>query len=231
MPTAQVADIFDSLKQQIVHYDLKPRERLTESGLASRYGSSRTPIREALRKLEQEGWILLVPHQGYYVRDFSLRELEDVYELRIGIERFGAGLAARRMNPEQYEPLHAFWSQPPRARDPDSLPGRDGDRPSELSLLRADEEFHEAIAAASGNAELLRHVCSLNERIRIIRRIAFGRPGEVDRMYEQHLQVLEAIHAGRVAEAEQGMEAHISQSRTTIIDLAQEGLARVYLKS
>jgi DNA-binding GntR family transcriptional regulator len=67
--------------------------------------------------------------------------------------------------------------------------------------------------------------------VRIIRRIGFGRPDEVARTYTQHLSILELIHAGRAPEAEHAMEVHISESRATIIQLAQEGLARVYLKA
>lgn len=219
MGTAQTTDIFTSLKERIIHYELRPRERLTEAGLAAQYGLSRTPVREALRKLEQEGWVVLIPHQGYYVRDFSVKELDDIYEVRIALERFAVRLAAERMGAEQYADLHAFWGRPEPAQEIDNL-----------AMLRADESFHESIARATGNGELLRALRSINERIRIIRRIDFTDPERIRQTYQQHLRILELLHR-RDAAAEEAMEAHIRESKATIIRLAREGLGRIYLKN
>ena len=220
MARVAVTEVYQALKNRIIRYELKPNQRLTEAGLADEFAISRTPVREALRLLAQEGWIVMTPHAGYSVRDFSLKELDDLYEVRIALERLAVSLAARHMPPDLFHRLYAFWSRPEQH-----------DNEDHLEMLRRDEGFHESLASASGNAELLRQLRSINERIRIIRRIDFTRNPRVAATFRQHAQVLEFLRDGRVDRAEGAIEDHIRQSKAMVVQLAQEGLARIYLKA
>ncbi len=106
--TTQVAA---HIRQLILSRSLRPRERLVQSELAEQLGVSRTPIREALHKLETDGLVTISPHKGATVADFSLSELEDIYSVRIAIEGYGAFLAAQRVTEAELERLEALVKQ------------------------------------------------------------------------------------------------------------------------
>ena len=97
--------VSDVLRQAIKDGVLKPGERLMEIRLAEELGVSRTPIREAIRKLEQEGFVVMVPRRGTYVADISLKDISQVFEIRGALEELAAGLAAERITPDELERL------------------------------------------------------------------------------------------------------------------------------
>lgn len=172
---------------------------------------SRTPAREALRRLEQEGWLVLVPRQGYTVRAYSIREVNQVYDLRVAIERHTARTAAARAP-------HAALGR--LAREWEALEGRRRSM-SPLAWLDADEAFHGAIAEVTGNEELTGILQQINERIRIIRRIDFSRPERATRTRADHLEIVGLIQARRPAAAADRMERHILESKESVKALAQ----------
>jgi DNA-binding GntR family transcriptional regulator len=210
--------VYAALKDRIVQFELRPKERLTEVQLAHEFATSRTPVREALFKLEREGWVVNRPHQGYTVRDFSLEELDDIYEVRIALEWLSVRLACANMPTDDLERLITFWSDPTANASLDPL-----------VMLRCDEDFHVAIAAGTGNQELVRHLQNTNERIRIIRRIDFTKEERVQQTFREHAHILSLIRRKDVETAQKAMEGHIRISKGSINALANEGLARVYL--
>ena len=210
--------VYSALKQRIVQFELRPNERLTEVQLAQEFATSRTPVREALFKLEREGWVVNRPHQGFAVRNFSLSELDDIYEVRIALEWLSVRLACANMAAHDLERLINFWSHPAANASPDPL-----------IMLKHDEDFHVAIADGTGNQELVSQLQHTNERIRIIRRIDFTKEARVKQTFKEHARILELIRRKDVEAAQEAMEAHIRISKGSIRALADEGLARVYL--
>ena len=97
--------VSETLRQAIKDGVLKPGERLMEIQLADELGVSRTPIREAIRKLELEGFVVMVPRRGTYVADISLKDIAQVFEIRSALEELAAGLAAERITPDELEYL------------------------------------------------------------------------------------------------------------------------------
>ncbi len=215
---AQSEGVYDALKERIIEFKLRPNERLTEIQLADEFETSRTPIREALLKLEREGWVVSRPHHGYTVRDFSIAELDDTYDVRIALEWLSVRLACERMVAAEIDRLEDFWSRPQDHATGDAS-----------AMLRCDEEFHESVARASGNQELVRHLRNTNERIRIIRRIDFTRNERIDLTFREHAAMLRLIRKQDVAAAQQAMENHIRASRDCVARIATEGLAQVFL--
>ncbi|HEV2356881.1 MAG TPA: GntR family transcriptional regulator [bacterium] len=203
--------VYRVLKDKVLDYILRPGQRMTEEQVAEDLHVSRTPAREALRRLEQEGWLTLVPHQGYYVRAFTTREVDEIYELRIGVERHTARISAERGAPEALARLDAAWTEMQRA------PAA-GDA---LVWLRADEEFHYGVAASTGNRELAGALRRINERIRIIRRIDYTRHERAASTIREHLEILARIRAGDAASAADRMERHILESKASVKALAQ----------
>lgn len=97
--------VSETLRKAIKDGVLKPGERLMEIQLAEELGVSRTPIREAIRKLELEGFVVMVPRRGTYVADISLKDIAQVFEIRSALEQLSAGLAAERITPDELEDL------------------------------------------------------------------------------------------------------------------------------
>ncbi|HLY64569.1 MAG TPA: GntR family transcriptional regulator [Chloroflexota bacterium] len=218
--SGQAHVVYTTLKERIIDFQLKPNERLTEVQLAAEFSTSRTPVREALLKLEREGWVVNRRHHGYTVRDFSIAEIDDVYEVRIALEWLAVQLACDRMSSMELDRLQDFWSNPV---------GNASSNPA--VMLQYDEDFHESIARSTNNQELLRHLCNIDERIRIIRRIDFTSSHRIETTFREHAAVLELIRTKDAAAAQQAISDHIRASRACVKMLASEGLAQIYLGS
>lgn len=210
----QADTIYAALRELIVQSQFRPGQRLTEAELAARFGSSRTPVREALRKLERDGWIVLVPHRGCHVRQFTVRELDDTYEVRIALERLSVALAIRQGDAAILRRLAARWAA---FADPP-------DEDSGLEMLAADEEFHETLARCSGNVQLIEHLKRINEQIRIVRRIDFTRAERRAQTISDHRTILSHVLDHDVMQAQAAVEDHVRVSKAAV-----KSLARIYL--
>ncbi|MDR7521131.1 MAG: GntR family transcriptional regulator [Armatimonadota bacterium] len=210
--------IFDDLKGRIVRFDLRPGERLLEEDLARQWHASRTPIREACKRLVQAGLIRAVPRRGYYVREINLPEVEELYEVRVALEAFAVTLATERGRGADWEALARRW-----ARVPDPLPSPD-------TMLELDEGFHLAVAEAGGNRALLEYLRMVNERIRAVRAKDFTNPDRIRTTYAQHAGIVRLIATGDAAGASGAMQAHILESKANVVNAVKELLAAVYLR-
>jgi DNA-binding GntR family transcriptional regulator len=195
--TQQVAE---EIRMEILRNVLRPGTRITEEGLAERYGLSRTPIREALRLLTRESLLVHVPRAYYEVATINLDEMDDLYTMRVAIEERVAERIARLGASGGLAALLEFWNAPPT------------DLGENVQLVFADEHFHEALAAASGSTVLAPMLRNLNNRLHALRMRDFLDPGRVRRTYEQHSAILEALlkRDGRLAASL--LRAHIWQS-------------------
>ena len=147
--------VFKTLRQAILKGALEPGERLMEIQLAERLGVSRTPIREAIRKLELEGLVLMIPRKGAVVAEITVTDLEDVLEVRMALEELAVKLACRKITEEQ---LNAMRQREEIFRK--SLYGDDV-----AACAQADMEFHDAIYAATGNSRLVQILNNLREQM------------------------------------------------------------------
>lgn len=210
--------IFDDLKSRILRYELRPGERLLEGELARQWGASRTPIREACKRLVQAGLVRVAPRRGYYVREIDLTEVEELYEARIALEAFAVSLAVDRGGGTDWSPLAGLWSRPP-----DPLPAPD-------AMLDLDEGFHLAIAEAGGNRTLVDYLRSVNERICAVRAKDFGDPQRIRITYLQHSHILQRVVDGDSPGAVAAMRDHILESKANVLTAVKELLASVYLR-
>lgn len=200
--STRAGELADRLRRDIASGTFAGGERLTEGALAERYGTSRTPVREALRVLTQEMLLDHVPNWGHRVSRLRLSDLDDLYAVRLGVERQsvvrladGVGdLGAVR------ELLHVWDVKPDAYR-------------ADVNLVFADEAFHESLAAASGGTVLQPALQLINRRLHSLRIREFIDEDRVRRTYEQHASILHAILDADPALASALMQSHILEGQ------------------
>ena len=186
--------------------------RLVEEQLAERYDTSRTPVREALRRLEGDGHVVRDRSGGLRPNPPRVSAMRELYAVRTVLE----DLAVRTANPEHLDGLHEEWLELRVERD------------ESPDFVYADEGFHEALAHASGNGATERYLRDINERIRVIRIHDFTTPDRIEATVEEHLEILEALYAGRSDAAAALMRVHIERSADVVERRVGELLARMF---
>jgi DNA-binding GntR family transcriptional regulator len=205
---ARLADgAYAQLKQDIFDFKLVPGDRFSEAEVAERLGISRTPVREALFRLQSEGYLDVTARSGWVVRPLDFELFEHLYDLRMVLETTAVRrLCERATTPgDALEALTAIWLVAPEERL------ADGQRVAEL-----DERFHMALVDASGNPELARVHREVTERIRIIRRLDFTQRERIEITYDEHAGILRAILAHRVDDALRMLCTHIDASKAEV---------------
>ena len=214
------APVYERLKSDIFEFRLMPGTRFSENEVARRARVSRTPVREALFRLEREGYLEVHPKSGWSVRALDFEALDHLYDARVviecaAVERLCAG------NPRAaLAGLEKVWLVAPRSRLSDGA-----------RVARLDEEFHTTLVAAAGNPELARIHHTITERIRIVRRLDFTHPERVVYTYLEHGQILRAILARRSARAVALLRAHIASSKAEVRKISLHRLHLAHLDS
>jgi len=197
------------LKQDIFDFRLLPGDRITESHIAERMGASRTPVREALLRLQRESYVDVLFRNGWQVKPFDFRYFEELYDIRIVLECSAVDRLCQRTRDTAtqttLQQLKQQWSLPPTERTTGG--------PATCAM---DEAFHGQLVAAAGNREMTRIHQDLTERLRIVRRLDFTQPARIDATYDEHSAILQAIKEGRAAEARLHLQQHIASSRQAV---------------
>lgn len=187
------------LEQAIYDGRFQPGDRLNEASLAVELGTSRGPIREAIRILTGYGLVVAVPHKGVFVRQLSVREIVEISDLRALVFGFAAGLAADNRTREDCEHLAAILDKMDRAAE-------EGDKDG---YFRANLEFHGAIVALAPSVRAQRLYGDLVKELHVLRREDFNNSGNMRRSNIEHRRVYEAIVKGDPEEARKTAEEHI----------------------
>ena len=197
--------VYARLKADIFEFRLLPGDRFTENQLAVRLAVSRTPVREALFRLEREGYLQVHYRSGWSVRPLDFEQFDHLYDFRIVIECAAAKRLCDQLERPQLEPLKALWLIPTEERESDGA-----------IVARIDEAFHAELVAAAGNPEMLRCHEDLTERMRIIRRLDFTESGRIAATYQEHGQILRAVLRRRVDQAQLLLRTHIETSKSEV---------------
>ena len=207
--------VLEAIREAIINGTLKPRERLMEIQLADELGVSRTPIREALRKLELEGFIVMVPRKGAYVADLSFKDIADVFEIRAAPGGAAAGLAAGEL-PTRVGEMERYLVE-----KADAIARNDMER-----LVEVDTGFHDIIYRASRNERLTSIINNLREQIQRFRTMSLAYPGRSKRSLEEHRNIIEAIQSRDAQLARQVAQEHIENAETSMIEaIKKDGLS------
>ena len=212
----RVESVYRQLKAMAVDFRLRPGERLNEGVLARDLGTSRTPLREALNRLVAEGLVTLQPGRGFCCRSLDAETVFDLYELRAVLECAAVGLACARATDAGLAGLEATL-----AAQADTA----GKTVREVTA--GDEAFHVAIAELSGNSELLRQLCGINERIRYIRWIDMQ--SRVRTTKGEHCTIMAALKARDAATAVAAMRGHIAKRMDQVVAAVREGYSSIYV--
>ncbi|WP_244539671.1 GntR family transcriptional regulator [Methylobacterium sp. 174MFSha1.1] len=186
-----VRQVARRLTDAIVQGRLAPGAKVAEAAVARELGISRAPVREAARLLESQGLLRASPRRGFFVRELSAQDVDELYDLRLCVERHAAVEAARRLTPAIRDGLRrqlALMRDLARHDDP-------------ALIVEADYEFHRLICAASGNGRLLRLFDGLASELRIVIGLIgrlYDDPEEIARTHEPVLEAIEAGHPERI---------------------------------
>jgi DNA-binding GntR family transcriptional regulator len=199
--------VFNTLKEAIISGELKPGERLMEVKLAEKMGVSRTPVREAIRKLELDGLVEMLPRKGAHVAELSVKNIMDVLEVRASLDGLATSLAAERIKDEEIKNLEQILSQFKSYAEKDNLQG----------TIKKDVEFHDLIYSASRNDKLIQIACKLREQIQWFRVIYLKDYSRHEALIKEHQEIYEAISRRNGEQARIYAQKHIKKQQENII--------------
>ena len=199
--------VFNTLRQAILIGELKPGERLMEIHLADRLGVSRTPIREAIRKLEREGLVTVKPRRGAEVAQITEKSMNDVLEVRRALDALCAELACERITAERLEALKD-------ACDSFEQSVQTGDN---KKIAQADVALHDIIVQATGNQRLIQLVNNLSEQMYRYRFEYIKDSSQHQRLVEEHRVIYQSLVRKDRETAAEAARIHIDNQKKAII--------------
>jgi len=199
---------YEQLENAILTGELKPRERLVENDLASRLGVSRTPVREALRRLEERGLVRILPHRGAVVSDISTAEVESIYSVRIHLESLASRIACERIGPEGVK----------RVEEMEVAYEAEAARKMIRSLMRANDRFHDAIYIAAENPCLFELIQQLRRQVHAVRFYAWAQPERIVRSLTEHRRMLGVLRERDGERLAKLTQEHLRVAQDTYLD-------------
>lgn len=200
--------VYEELKMQILTGKIAPGARLMEVELAESMGVSRTPVREAIRKLEKEGLVTIEPRRGAYASRISVKDMVDILEVRQDMEGLAAYLASSRMTPQQMKKLEEISEEYDKAV-------KDGNM---TDMIKYDSAFHNLIVESCNNSILMMMINKLQELVLRFRYIYYDNFKSAEKMPEEHRIIMNAICEGRAGEAREAADAHIERIKYGVIN-------------
>ncbi len=204
--------VFNTLRQAILKGELKPGERLMEIQLAQRLGVSRTPIREAIRKLELEGLVTMVPRKGAEVAQITEKSLRDVLEVRGALEELTIQLACTKMNDKILADLNEAHTRFKQAINSKDL----------TKIAECDVIFHDVIYDATQNEKLIQILNNLREQMYRYRMEYIKDSKTHKRLIEEHEEIIKMLKTADVDGARKAIRTHIDNQELTVINLIKD---------
>lgn len=205
--------VYLELKHKILTGEIVSQTRLMEIDLSEKMNVSRTPIREAIKRLADDGLVKVEPRRGAYVANISIKDMLDVFEVREDMEGFVAKLAAQRINEEEKEELRKIASEYEEALSKTE---------DKENIIELDEKFHNYIVSCCGNetlSELVKYVQELSLRFRYL---YYNDYSLYESTAEQHNRIMEAINSGRAEEARTEADAHVKALKEFVFELGKK---------
>jgi DNA-binding GntR family transcriptional regulator len=220
--TTQADRVYSQLRERLLRGDMPVARRLVEQQLAAEFNTSRTPVREALRRLEGDGHIVRDRGGGVCPSPPSVKSMRELYEVRVALEELCARRAATSGDRGRIEAIEQDWRALDAAwQDPGGqLRGPD--------FVYADEGFHRALAAASGNDVAESLLGDLNDRIRILRIHDFTTDDRIGATIAEHLEIVGSVLSRDADAAAAFMRAHVQRSALVVRERVGSALARMF---
>lgn len=198
---------YQELKRIILGRQIPPGENLNEGELARALGISRTPVREAINRLEKEGLVEIIPQRGAFVVQFSAKDVLELFLIRENLEGLAAKLAAERMDEKNLAKLESCvqgFTEPFSKKDI-------------KRYSREDFRFHQTIVSLSEAQRLINLISSLHDHIRMFRLTTVGLSGRMKTSLAEHREIIESFRKRNPEECEQKMRRHIRQVRDGVM--------------
>lgn len=209
------------VKRLILSGAYRPGQRVKEAELAQALGISRSPVREAVMNLANEGLITLHPQRGAFVREFGLKEVRELFEVREAVEVHAVRLAAQRAGEHELSKLKEFLQATER-----TLQENEADPNSSLTSMYpypVDLDFHREIAVLARNERLTHYVVEINIQLRLARvKSTVSRPERAREAYDEHVQIYEAFKRRDPDEAERAMKSSLRNGLRNVEEISGE---------
>lgn len=218
----RAAELCTILKNRIIRWEYPPGHRFTEEEICKEFGVSRSPVRETLRMLEEQGLVDKIPYRGCTVRQPDVQTINELYDVRCILElSVVEQLATEGIPVDVWGSLSETWIAFSRVAHWSEV--------ADVDLAQEDRTFHETLAQAGGNRTLLDMLCTINERLHFMRMIDITTVERLGETCRQHLQILDAIANNNASAAKEGMRLNIEGARQHVKVAIKEALARAYL--
>lgn len=209
-PLALYQEVAERLRQRIFSHELAPGTWIDEQTLAQQYGISRTPLREALKVLASEGLVTLKPRRGCYVTEISERDLDEIFTVMALLEGQCARESTLKATAAEHTALERIHADLQKAARSGDING----------FFEANQAFHQHLQEIADNRWLLHVIADLRKVIKLSRHHSLFSEGRLEQSLIEHRQILDALIAGKEAEAEKHMRAHIASGRIALARMA-----------
>jgi len=200
------------MEEAILSGQFKPRERLIEMDLISTYGVSRTVIREALKKLEAKGLVRTTPYRGAVVADLTLEEVEEIYFVRVELERIAARLVLKHITSKEIQELKRLAKEVERHL-----------REKTHQMIERDSEFHRTLFRACRNRYLFDMIDFLRTKAHIVRFNAWSIPHRIEQSISEHREMIKAIVDRNLSQFEKLIIKHLTFSKDSYMSQLKGG--------
>jgi DNA-binding GntR family transcriptional regulator len=200
------------LKNQILNFKLLPGVKISDKEIAQLLGISRSPVREALIHLAEQGLVESRYNRGFTVKAFSIKEVGDLYTLRAALENLAVQLTTKNMDEDKLQTLKDVLNSYPKILHNNDL----------IAFNNADQKFHELIAVYSDNWPLSQNLKNLQGQVRLIRRYEYLRATSFQETYNEHSEILQYMSEAKSSKAQRAMSAHILRSMRVIINILKQ---------
>ena len=199
--------VFHEIRGKILNFDILPGVKVPDKDIANEMGISRTPVREALFRLAENGLIHAKPNRGFTVRTFTAKEVEDLYNMREALEALAVKLTIRNLNERKIKSFYELMERYKALLHTNDV----------LMFNKLDQEFHDLIANYSENEFLKQNLRSMHDKIWLIRRYLYFLPGTFQEAYEEHFHIIEYIENRVTNKAKAAMSQHILKAMKDLI--------------
>lgn len=200
--------VYEELKRQILIGEIAPGTRMMEVELAEDMGVSRTPVREAIRKLEKEGLVTIEPRKGAYASNISIKDMVDVLEVRQGLEAMAAAIASEKITKAQKEELQNVVDKYREAVEAENID----------EIIKYDQKFHMLIVSYSGNKTLTQVFSTVQELAIRFRYIYYDDFNRYENMPDEHQAIEEAIMSGDSEKARVAADLHVARLKDFVVN-------------
>lgn len=200
--------VYELLRKAILDGKIKPGERIVENDYAEMFHTSRTPIREALRKLEMEGFVEYLPRKGVIVKGFSLSDIIEIYEIRKSLECLAIRHVVAKISGQEIDQIRAIVQEMEKADQEDNIE----------QLVTICQQFHDTILHTSSMPRLTSMINTLQDYLERFKRVTLEKPERRGNAIKEHQEIFRAIDQRDINKAEELISQHIEASKRAFLE-------------